>query len=84
LKSIDFAIHPNPNRGSLTIQLESDSLQRIEVFVHDMAGQKVYYNSFDKAHHFNQNIDLTNLSAGMYFVTVIDGDDRTVKKLIVY
>ena len=81
---VEFAIHPNPTRGNLTIQLESDSLQRIEVFVHDMAGQKVYYNSFDKAHHFNQNIDLTNLSAGMYFVTVIDGDDRTVKKLIVY
>jgi subtilisin-like proprotein convertase family protein len=81
---VEFAIHPNPTRGNLTIQLESDSLQRIEVFIHDTAGQKVYYNSFDKAHHFNQNIDVTNLSAGMYFVTVIDGDDRTVKKLIVY
>jgi subtilisin-like proprotein convertase family protein len=84
LEKVEFAIHPNPTRGNLTIQLESDSLQRIEVFVHDISGQKVYYNSFDKAHHFNQNIDLTNLSSGMYFVTVIDGDDRTVKKLIIY
>jgi len=84
LEKVEFAIYPNPTRGNLTIQLESDSLQRIEVFVHDMSGKKVYYNSFDKAHHFNQNIDLTNLSSGMYFVTVIDGDDRTVKKVIVY
>ena len=83
-EKIDFALYPNPTRGNFTIQLESDSLQRIEVFVHDITGQKVYYNSFDKTHHFNQNIDLTNLSAGMYFVTTVNGDDRTVKKLIVY
>lgn len=83
-EKVDFALYPNPTRGQLTIQLESDSLHQIEVYIHDISGQKVYYNSFDKTYHFNQNIDVANLSAGMYFVTTINGDDRTVKKLIVY
>ena len=83
-EKIDFALYPNPNRGNFTIQLESDSLKRIEVFVHDIAGQKVYYNSFDKTHHFNQNIQSNKCFCRNVFVTVIDGDDRTVKKLIVY
>ena len=80
----DFAIYPNPNKGSFTVQFESKSYAAIKVSVHDILGQKVYEKTFDSTPHFNQNIQLQNVSAGVYLVTVIDGNQRTVKKMIVY
>ncbi len=83
-ENVDFAIYPNPNKGSFTVQFESNSNAAIKLFVHDILGQKVYEKTFDSTPHFNQNIQLQNVSAGVYLVTVIDGDQRTVKKMIVY
>ncbi|MNG37047.1 hypothetical protein D3C84_1242740 [compost metagenome] len=51
--------------------------------MHDILGKKVYENTFESTSNFNQNIQLQNVSAGIYLVTVIDGDRRTVKKIIV-
>ncbi|WP_264535476.1 reprolysin-like metallopeptidase [Flavobacterium sp. N1736] len=79
-----FVLYPNPNKGNFTIQFESDSTKKIAVFVHDILGKSVYSNSFEATSNFNQNIQLQNVSAGIYFVTVIEGDKRTVKKIIVY
>ena len=84
LSNTDLALYPNPNKGSFTIQFASDSINRVQVFVHDLLGKKVYSNSFDKTPNFNQTIQLSDVSAGLYLITVIDGDRRTVKKIIVY
>lgn len=83
LENVDFTLYPNPNKGNFTIRFESDSVNRVQVFVHDILGKKVYSNSFDQTLHFNQNIQLSNVSSGLYLVTILDGDRRTVKKIIV-
>jgi subtilisin-like proprotein convertase family protein len=82
-ESIDFVLYPNPNKGSFTIQFESKSNDGVKVFVHDILGKKVYENTFESTSNFNQNIQLQNVSAGIYLVTVVDGDRRTVKKIVV-
>jgi len=82
-ENIDFALYPNPNKGTFTIQFESKSNDGVKVFVHDILGKKVYENTFEATSDFNQNIQLQNVSPGIYLVTVIDGDRRTVKKIIV-
>ncbi|MNR40283.1 hypothetical protein D3C85_1585580 [compost metagenome] len=74
---------PNPNKGSFTIQFQSKSNEGVKVFVHDILGKKVYENTFESTSDFNQNIQLQNVSAGIYLVTVVDGDRRTVKKIVV-
>lgn len=81
-ESIDFALYPNPNTGSFTIQFASES-NNVQVFVHDILGKSVYKKTFEVSGDFNQNIQLPNVSAGIYLVTVIDGNRRTVKKIIV-
>ncbi|MNG07850.1 hypothetical protein D3C84_911710 [compost metagenome] len=82
-ENIDFVLYPNPNKGSFTIQFESKSNDGVKIFVHDILGKKVYENIFESTSNFNQNIQLQNVSAGIYLVTVIDGDRRTVKKIVV-
>ncbi|MEG1024919.1 MAG: zinc-dependent metalloprotease family protein [Flavobacterium sp.] len=82
-ENIDFALYPNPNKGSFAIQFQSQSSSGCKVFVHDILGKKVYEHTFENTGVFNQNIQLPNIAAGIYLVTVIDGNRRTVKKIIV-
>lgn len=82
-ENIDFVLYPNPNKGSFTIQFESKSNDGVKVFVHDILGKKVYENTFESTSNFNQNIQLQKVPAGIYLVTVVDGDRRTVKKIVV-
>ncbi|WP_264553064.1 reprolysin-like metallopeptidase [Flavobacterium sp. N2038] len=80
---IDFNLYPNPNKGNFNIQFKSDSLSEIKIFVHDILGKIVYSNTYGATKQFSQNIQLPNVSSGMYLITVIDGDKRTVKKIVV-
>ena len=83
IQNVDFTLYPNPNKGNFTIQFKSDSMNAIQVYVFDVLGKRVYSNTFDKTAYFNQNIQLSNFSSGVYFVSVIEGEHRTVKKIIV-
>jgi subtilisin-like proprotein convertase family protein len=82
-ESIDFVLYPNPNKGSFNVEFECDSTKVVEVLVHDILGQKVYGKTFDKTPYFIQNIQLQKASSGLYLVTIINGDRRIVKKIIV-
>lgn len=82
-EGVDFAMSPNPNKGYFNVQFECDSTKSVTVFVHDISGRKVYDKTFDKSPYFNQNIQLSKTSLGLYFVTIINGDKRIVKKILV-
>lgn len=82
-EGVDFALSPNPNKGYFNVQFECDSTKSVEVFVHDISGRKIYDKTYDKSPYFNQNIQLSKTSLGLYFVTIINGDKRIVKKILV-
>ncbi|WP_166921226.1 zinc-dependent metalloprotease [Flavobacterium poyangense] len=81
--AIDFVLYPNPNKGSFTIQFLPESGSGISVFVNDILGRTVYSNSFTASAIFNQNIQLPNAARGIYLVSVIDGNRKTVKKIVI-
>ncbi|MGB3590041.1 MAG: T9SS type A sorting domain-containing protein [Nonlabens sp.] len=81
--SNDFAIFPNPNKGEFTITLNSQSGNAINVDVFDIRGRQIFKNVYDNTANFNEVVRLNNVQAGMYLVTVSDGDQRTTKKIIV-
>ncbi|TDO98376.1 reprolysin-like metallopeptidase [Flavobacterium sp. 245] len=81
--TIDFSLYPNPNKGNFTIKFQSESATGVKVFVHDILGKTVYSKTFESTSNFDQNIQLPNAVSGVYLVTVIDGERRTVKKLII-
>ncbi|MBF4517191.1 proprotein convertase P-domain-containing protein [Flavobacterium sp. ANB] len=84
VENLEFVLHPNPTKGNITIEFTSESKTGVEVFIHDSLGKRVYTNTFASATNFSQTIKLEDLSKGIYFVTVIDGSKRTVKKIILY
>ncbi len=79
----DFALFPNPNNGNFNLKFTSNSSNDIKVSVNDIAGRLVYDNSFQNSGVFNQEINLNKVQAGIYLVTVTDGEIKTTKRIIV-
>ncbi|OUR93968.1 hypothetical protein A9Q87_04485 [Flavobacteriales bacterium 34_180_T64] len=79
----NFSIFPNPNSGEFTIKLNSNSGNAITVDVHDIRGRRIFNNAFNAASEFEQTIRLNAVQAGMYLVTVNDGERTVTKRIIV-
>ncbi len=79
----NFAIFPSPNNGEFTIKLNSNSGSAIEVDIFDIRGRKIFKNSFTNTGEFNETISLNNVQAGMYLVTVNDGNNEVTKRIII-
>jgi subtilisin-like proprotein convertase family protein len=79
----DFVLYPNPNKGNFTIRFTSANTAGVVVVVNDMLGRKIYENKFENNGNFNENIQLKNVTAGVYLVSVIDGDRKGVSKIVI-
>ena len=79
----NFALYPNPNTGSFTLQFNSASSSKINVAVHDMSGRKIFDKSFANVGLFSQNLQLEHAQAGIYLVSITDGSKKTVKRIII-
>jgi hypothetical protein len=79
----DFVLYPNPNKGNFNVQFTSASSNGVKVLVHDLLGRKLFENKFESNSNFNENIQLKNAQAGVYLLTVIDGDRKDVRKIVI-
>jgi subtilisin-like proprotein convertase family protein len=79
----DFVLYPNPNKGNFNIQFTSTSSNRVKVLVHDLLGRKLFENEFESKSSFDENIQLKNVQPGLYLLTVIDGDRKEVRKIVI-
>jgi subtilisin-like proprotein convertase family protein len=79
----DFVMYPNPNKGIFNIQFTSQSTSGVKVSVHDLLGRKLFEKQYENKGKFNENIELKNIQAGIYLLTVIDGERKEVKKLVI-
>jgi len=78
--SPDFTISPNPSQG--LVRLAFNGKGNKEISIMNVTGNKVFQETTDLT---IRNIDLTNLSSGIYFVQVTDVSTSkiSVKKLII-
>ena len=80
----NFVLYPNPSKGQFNIQFSSQSENDAKILVHDLLGRKVFENKYNKTNStFNEDIQLKNLNSGVYLLTVMDGDRKEEKKIIV-
>ena len=82
-EGVDFALYPNPNKGNFDVEFACDPTKDVNVMVHDILGQKVHDETFSKGPYFSQNIHLKKPAYGLYLVTIINGDKKIVKKILV-
>ncbi len=78
-----FAIYPNPTSGTFTVSLNSDSGEAISVNVHDIQGRQILSKQIANTGTVTEVITLPNVQAGIYLVSVQDGNKKEVKRVIV-
>ena len=78
----NFTLFPNPNNGNFTVQFDSNSNNDIAISVHDMRGRLILNNAYNNTGLISQIVQLDNLQAGVYLVTVQDGDKKVVKRIV--
>lgn len=72
----NFVIYPNPTTSIINISDEQKHFQNTTIDIKDYLGHVVYTSPF------NSQIDLHNLSAGMYFLTMQNGHHSNTVKII--
>ena len=76
---IDLSFFPNPAQNLLQIKLESQYKSQISsINIYSSNGKRV----FSSANYVN-NINLSKVAAGVYFIQINFGDDQVTQKLII-
>jgi hypothetical protein len=79
----NFSLAPNPNNGNFNIRLTSYTDNNIIIAIHDMRGRAIYEKAFFNNGDFNVDINLNNVEKGIYLASIIDGPQRSVKRIII-
>ena len=76
---LQFSMFPNPSDGQVTLQLPT-GVNQAKVSVFDYLGKSLLQKNISAS---NNTIDISNLSAGLYFVRIQTDSKIGTKKLIV-
>jgi hypothetical protein len=77
-----FSIHPNPTKGDFTLQIKLSKFGNLKhLVICNLFGEKVYEENFTIFD--SKEIQVKNISSGIYFVNLSDGKNKNTKKLIV-
>jgi hypothetical protein len=77
----DFVLYPNRIRNLL--QFTSQSETGVKVLVHDLLGRKLFDKTYESNSDFNKKHSVAAIANRIYLLTVIDGDRKEVKKLVI-
>ena len=77
-------LFPNPSNGLLSVELNAEKQTNIQITILDFVGKVV----FDENYYFGQsqeirNINLYDLSNGLYFIRFRSGDEVYTEKLVI-
>lgn len=79
----NFALFPNPSNGNFEVQFNSGSNAKINIAVHDMRGRKIFDKSYENSGLFSQQVRIDQTQAGVYLVSITDGDKKIVKRIVI-
>ena len=79
----EFTIAPNPNNGLFTMTVTSKAVVTYNVNVRNMLGQEVYTDIITVNGTATEQMDLTQFEKGVYFVSLENGAEKILKKVVV-
>ena len=79
----NFVLYPNPNKGNFTVQFNAASNNDVAIVVNDIRGRQIFKKMYLNTGLFSQNLQLDSVQAGIYLVTVTNGEKKEVKKIVI-
>ena len=77
-----FDVYPNPSKGNINVTISTGENVKVSLF--DIRGRKVSGSTYqNNSPIFNEEINLGNLSSGMYIFTVESGAKKATQKIII-
>jgi hypothetical protein len=77
-----FDVYPNPTAGSFTINVVNRVVSDMNITLTNLQGQVIFYKRITDASSYTELIE-ADLAKGMYFLTVNNGTEIKVQKLVV-
>ncbi|MBK8369675.1 MAG: T9SS type A sorting domain-containing protein [Bacteroidetes bacterium] len=77
--NIEFDLYPNPSNGVFSIDI-SLSNEKKSVVITTILGDEIYKKELNEGH---SSFDMSNFTKGIYFVTIVNGAYKSVRKLII-
>ncbi len=78
----DFIVYPNPSKGSFVLETKIQNTQTLNVELYSIKGEKVYSNSNIKPISLT-NINIPNLSKGVYLLKVNSASNIYTKQIVI-
>ena len=78
-----FEIYPNPAQDQITIEFSDTSLPASNINIYDLNGRIVKSYKFDEQQSSNLNLNISDISTGVYLVKTESSKGSSVEKLII-
>ena len=83
-ENINFSVTPNPNQGVFDVNISNINKSDINLNIYNSQGKKVYSETIHAIQQdITKRINLDNLSAGIYFLNIQQGDIIKTQKIII-
>lgn len=82
-QNLDFNLSPNPAHEQVNVKLNTMHNEKTRIAIRNSIGQLVYENDNVDGQLSNLNISTSDLEKGVYFVTLIQNNNTSTKKLVV-
>ena len=73
--TVKFSVQPNPFTNHVSIQLQSGNYM---VSIVDQQGKNIYRRAMESLGPQSASIDLTTVTRGVYYVTVLNNEGKLV------
>lgn len=82
-QTTEFVMYPNPANNEVFIQFLNTSSNQTEIKINNALGQLVFNSTLELNTDNKVAVNTSEFSSGIYFVTIKNGDQKQIKKLIV-
>lgn len=79
----DLQFFPNPNKGKFKVSFTNPKSQALTISIKDISGRLIYETTVDNEGKVIQDIDISDQGAGVYIISLSQGNKLLSKKLLV-